>query len=149
MRPRHIFAIACACAALGLGTAADKSAKPASDSSTAAGQTMWDMMGRSRASCAQTRDSLQSLAKTVREAIKSNDKAKMKAALQQADAHFSMMETHMATCVNMSDRMGGMLGGGRMRGSMMGDSAGPGYRMRDSAMGGGMMHRGTMNPPAR
>ena len=48
------------------------------------------------------------------EALKSDDKAKMKTALQRTDAHIAQMRSHMSTCMDMMNMMGGMMGGGMM-----------------------------------
>ena len=75
------------------------------------GMSMMDMMGKSDKGCMATHDSLETLTKVVQDALKSDDKAKKKAALQKVDAHFAQMKDHMATCMDMMHRMGGMMGG--------------------------------------
>jgi hypothetical protein len=129
MNKKHFLATALACAALGINAPAAKE-KDSAGSSKGGGMTMMDMMGQSNMSCMATHDSLESLSKTIQEALKSDDKAKMKSALQQADAHFAQMKNHMSKCMDMMNMMGGMMGGG-----MMGGKSGQGMGMGGKPQG--------------
>jgi hypothetical protein len=120
MHPKSLLAAAGLCAALG-SHAAWSAEKEEAGKRESGGMTMMDMMDKSDMSCMSTRDSLESLARTVQEALKSDDKAKMKAALQLADAHFAQMRSHMSTCMDMMNRMGGMMGGKAEGGMGMGE----------------------------
>jgi hypothetical protein len=116
--------------AIGAALAKDKDPGMGQMGSKESGMSMMDMMGKSNMSCMATRDSLDALSKEVQDAIKSDDKAKMKAVLQKADGHFAQMRNHMSTCMDMMSMMGGMMGGGmkgggksdgRMEGKMSGE----------------------------
>jgi hypothetical protein len=84
------------------------------------GMSMMDMMGHSKMNCMATSDTLADLQKTVQDAEKSDDKVKMKAALQRVESHISGMQAHMSQCSGMMDMMGSMMGGGMMGGGSMG-----------------------------
>lgn len=102
--------------AIGVALAKDKESAMGQMGTKGSGMTMMDMMGKSNMSCMATHDSLEALSKEVQDAIKSDDKGKMKAALQKADGHFAQMKMHMATCMDMMGMMSGMMGGGMMGG---------------------------------
>lgn len=76
-----------------------------------AGMSMMDMMGKSHMGCMATSDTLDKLLKTVQDAERSEDKAKMKAALVLTENHISEMKGHMGQCMNMMDSMGRMMDG--------------------------------------
>lgn len=115
MKKKSLISIPFMCIALGFGVAAAKG-KDAPAMAKGNGMTMMDMMGKSNMSCMATHDSLDALSKEVQDAIKSDDKAKMKAALQKTDAHFAQMKSHMSMCMDMMNMMGGMMGGNMMGG---------------------------------
>ena len=115
MKTKILFLSALTCATLTFGGSPAKDKEPAGMPMNG-GMTMMDMMGKSNMSCMATHDSLESLSKAIQDAIKSDDKAKMKAALLQADAHVAQMKDHMSMCMDMMNMMGGMMGGGMMGG---------------------------------
>lgn len=119
MKTKSVLIYAVTCTALGFGATAGKE-KESSAMPMGGGMSMMDMMGKSNMSCMATHDSLESLSKSIQEAIKSDDKAKMKAALLQADAHVAQMKGHMDMCMGMMNMMGGMMGGGMMGGKTEG-----------------------------
>lgn len=89
------------------------------------GMSMMDMMGDSRTSCMSTSDSLDILLKSVQEARKSDDKSKMKSALESTEAHIVQMKANMGKCVHMMGTMGKMMGGDSMRGMEKGQAGPP------------------------
>lgn len=84
------------------------------------GMSMMDMMGNSKMNCMAASDTLADLQKKVQDALKSDDKAKMKTALQLVENRVSGMQAHMSQCSNMMESMGSMMGGGMMGGASMG-----------------------------
>lgn len=131
MKNKTVLSISFMCIALGFGVAVAKD-KEASGMAKVGGMTMMDMMGKSNMGCMATRDSLDALSKEVQDAIKSDDKAKMKAALQKTDAHFAQMKSHMSMCMDMMNMMGGMMGGSMMEGKSEG-GMGMGGKMDEKA----------------
>lgn len=99
--------------AISLVAAGEKEGGMGRMGSMGSGMTLMDMMGKSNMSCMATHDSLDALSKEIQDAIKADDKAKMKAALQKADGHFAQMKSNMSMCMNMMNMMGGMMGGGK------------------------------------
>jgi uncharacterized membrane protein (DUF106 family) len=76
--------------------------------------SMDNMMQKCRKHCQRTRESAANLQKTFEEAKKSNDPAKMRSAIEQAQKPLAEMQSHMDMCMNMM----GMRGkGGMMQGS--------------------------------
>jgi hypothetical protein len=130
MKSIYCTALALMLALAAAGNVAAKE-KEASAAKQGGGMTMMDMMGKSSMSCMTTSDSLESLSKAVQEALKSDDKAKMKAALQQAEAHIAQMKNHMSMCTDMMNMMSGMMGSGKSEGGMMG--GGMGGKMQEDA----------------
>lgn len=100
--------------------------KPPATAAPMGGMSMMDMMGRSNMNCMATSDTLESLEKVIKEALKSDDKAKMKSALQKAETHFAGMREHMSDCMGMMKMMGGMMGGMEGKGGGMREGMGPG-----------------------
>lgn len=119
MKEKSVLPLPLMCFVIGLGAAVAKDFE-ASDMAKGGGMTMMDMMGKSNMSCMATRDGLDALSKEVRDAIKSDDKARMKAALQKTEAHFALMKNHMSMCMDMMSMMGGMMGGNTMGGKSEG-----------------------------
>ncbi|MDB5104912.1 MAG: hypothetical protein JWP91_2601 [Fibrobacteres bacterium] len=93
--------------------AKDKDKTRLSSGSAASGldarKDMRAMVDTSKAGCKATSDTLDRLLITFTEARKSDDKAKMKAALERAEAHVFAMKAEMSQCVNRMDLMGGMM----------------------------------------
>lgn len=75
--------------------------------------SMDDMMKRCREHCQATLKSTDALAKTIAEAKESNDPAKMRAALEQAEKPLADMREHMNMCMMMMNMMEKMHGGAR------------------------------------
>lgn len=81
--------------------------------------SMDDMMKGCREHCEQTSASIDQLMKSMDEATQSNDPARMRAALDQAQKPLADMKQHMNMCMNMMGMMqkmhgmGGMMGGGQ------------------------------------
>ena len=90
--------------------------------------SMDEMMKGCREHCEQTSASIDRMMQTMDEARQSNDPAKMRAALDQAQKPLAEMKQHMNMCMNMMGMMqkmhgrGGMMGGG-MGGMMAGKDA--------------------------
>jgi hypothetical protein len=133
MNSKKYVAVAFTCALTILGNVAAKDKESPAATKQSGGMTMMDMMGKSNMSCMATSDSLESLSKAVQEALKSDDKAKMKAALQRTDAHIAQMKSHMTMCMDMMNMMGGMMGGGMMGGKMQGEQKPPAAEKKDEA----------------
>jgi uncharacterized protein YlxW (UPF0749 family) len=72
--------------------------------------SMDDMMNGCREHCEQTSASIDALMKTMDEAKQSNDPAKMRAALDQAQKPLADMKQHMNMCMNMMGMMQKMHG---------------------------------------
>ncbi|HKP96946.1 MAG TPA: hypothetical protein VJ385_14445 [Fibrobacteria bacterium] len=111
MNSKKYVAIALTCAFAAFNSVAAKDKEPPTATRQGGGMTMMDMMGKSNVSCMATSDSLESLSKAVQEALKSDDKAKMKAALQRTDAQIAQMKSHMSMCMDMMNMMGGKMQG--------------------------------------
>ncbi len=98
---------------------------PGSKGEMGGGMSMMEMSGKAGGECRMMSDTLGGLLKTVQDAKRSDDKAKMKAALEQVEGHIAGMRSHMGECMNMMGMMEKMMGGGMMSGGMSGmDSAG-------------------------
>lgn len=118
----QVWAIAGLLLTGGLALAKDKEKAPAAPSEKSMsgmgnmdeGMSMMDMMGKSQTGCMATSDTLDKLLKTVQDAEKSDDKAKMKAALNLTANHITEMKGHMGQCMNMMNSMGKMMGKGGM-----------------------------------
>ena len=80
---------------------------------------MMEMTGSSRGECWAVSDTIDKLLKTVQEAKASEDKARMKTALQQVEDQITSMKSRMGRCTDMMGIMQKMKGG-MMGGSMMG-----------------------------
>ncbi len=82
--------------------------------------SMPDMMKSCQEHCQATSKTIDQLTRTIEEAKTSNDPAKMRAALDQAQQPLTDMKEHMNMCRNMMGMMqkmhgmGGMMGGGMM-----------------------------------
>lgn len=118
-------------AALLLGGSALAQQEPQQKPPTTQGKpqmSMDDMMKGCREHCAQTSASIDRMTQSMDEAKQSNDPAKMRAALDQAQKPLADMKQHMDMCMNMMSMMqnmkgmGGMMGGG-MGGMMSGKEA--------------------------
>lgn len=83
--------------------------------------SMDGMMKGCREHCEQTAASIDRMMQTMDEAKQSNDPAKMRAALDQAQKPLTEMKQHMSMCMNMMGMMQKMHGKGGMMGSGMGD----------------------------
>ncbi|MBY0497436.1 MAG: hypothetical protein K2Y23_24805 [Cyanobacteria bacterium] len=98
---------------------------------------MGDMMNGCREHCQLPMKSMEQMQKTMDDANASNDPAKMRAALDQAQKPLGDMKEHMGMCMDMMKMMEKMHGGGM--GNMMGGSgamgmmAGEQIRMATSA----------------
>lgn len=107
---------------LGLAAAAQQTTdKPPQKSGQ---MSMGDMMSGCREHCQATMKSMEQMHKTMEEAKASNDPAKMRAALDQAQKPLADMKEHMGMCMNMMSMMDKMHGGGM--GGMMRGSGGMG-----------------------
>lgn len=105
--------------------------------------SMDKMMKQCREHCQKTSGSIDNLSKQIDQARQSNDVAKMRAALDQAQQHLTEMKSHMSGCMNMMNMMEGMHGrmGGHMGGMMQGERGsqekskkrGPGTREQNAA----------------
>jgi hypothetical protein len=93
---------------LGLSAAAQQTSKPAQKSDP---MSMDSMMAGCREHCQTTMKSMAQLAKTIDDAKASNDPAKMRAALDQAQKPLSNMREHTDMCMNMMKMMEKMHGG--------------------------------------
>lgn len=73
---------------------------------------MSDMMKQCKTHCQRTTTAIDQTRKDIDAAKQSNDPAKMRAALEQADKRLSDMSQHMSSCMNMMDKMQKMHGMG-------------------------------------
>jgi hypothetical protein len=109
---RHMNARLAIAAALLLGTSAlaqqDQQQKPMTQSKPQ--MSMDGMMKGCREHCQQTSASIDELMKTMDEAKQSNDPAKMRTALDQAQKPLAEMKQHMNMCMNMMGMMQKMHG---------------------------------------
>lgn len=87
--------------------------------------SMDDMMKGCREHCDQTSASIDRLIQTIDQAKQSNDPAKMRAALDQAQKPLADMKEHMSMCRNMMGMMQKMHGMGGMMGGGMGGMMSP------------------------
>lgn len=107
------------------------------------GMSMMDMTTKVQGECMMASDTLGGLLKTVQDARKSDDKAKMTAALQRVEEHIAAMKAHMGQCTDMMGMMGHMMGGNMMKGGMMGKGMMNGNMMKsDSTMAEPMSKKG-------
>ena len=99
--------------------------QPADKPAQKGGQmSMDDMMAGCREHCQASMKSMDQMAKAMADAKASNDPAKMRAALDQAEKPLTDMREHMSMCMNMMNMMQKMHGGGMggmMGGMMSGD----------------------------
>jgi predicted RNase H-like nuclease (RuvC/YqgF family) len=72
---------------------------------------MGDMMAACREHCQATSNSIDQLNKTIDEAKRSNDPAKMRAALESVQKPLTDMKNHMSMCMSMMNMMQNMHGG--------------------------------------
>ena len=79
---------------------------------------MHDMMKSCREHCQQTSASVDNVLTSLREAKASNDPARMRAAIDEAEKPLGAMQQHMSMCMNMMNMMHGQ-GMGNMHGGMM------------------------------
>ncbi len=102
--------------AISVISANEKAGPGPKDSSGSAAKSMssMDMMGKSDMKCKAKCDSLDALLKAVQEARKSDDKAKMKAALELTEAHIVGMKEHMGKCMPMKGMKDKKMGGDGM-----------------------------------
>lgn len=94
-----------------------QSRSPSQQPATAQGEhkmSMDDMMKGCREHCQATTKSIDQVTKTIDEAKASNDPAKMRAALDQAQKPLADMKNHMSMCMNMMNMMEKMHGKGGM-----------------------------------
>ncbi|HWQ54051.1 MAG TPA: hypothetical protein VN442_10230 [Bryobacteraceae bacterium] len=77
--------------------------------------SMDNMMKECRQHCQRTRESAANLEKTLEDAKQSNDPAKMRSAIEQAQKPLAAMQSHMNMCMNMMGMhgKGGMMQGGQ------------------------------------
>ena len=73
---------------------------------------MGDMMAMCREHCQATSNSIDQLNKTIDKAKRSNDPAKMRAALDSVQKPLADMKNHMSMCMSMMEMMQKMHGGG-------------------------------------
>ena len=143
-KTRHLMAIIAAfmISAQAGENGAEKS-NPPSKAGMGAGMSMMDMTSKARGECMMASDTLGGLHKTVQDARKSDDKAKMKVALQRVEDHIAAMKVHMGQCTDMMGMMGQMMGGNMMQGGMMGKGMKNGGMMnQDSAQTSRMPSKG-------
>ena len=79
---------------------------------------MQEMMKSCREHCQQTSASVDKVLTSLREAKASNDPARMRAAIDEAEKPLGMMQEHMSMCMKMMNMMHGQ-GMGNMQGGMM------------------------------
>ena len=115
---KRFSVIAAVVTLFGIGAVAQQQSRPAQQSGQqqpAQGQmSMDDMMKMCREHCETAMKSNDALAKTLADARASNDPAKMRAALEQAEKPLADMRQHMNMCMNMMtmmQKMQGMMGG--------------------------------------
>jgi hypothetical protein len=68
---------------------------------------MGDMMKQCRSHCRQTTASIDKTMKQMNEAKQSNDPAKMRAVIDDAEKNLSEMKNHMSMCMDMMQKMHG------------------------------------------
>lgn len=106
---RQLFPVALVTLLLGFVAAAQQPAKPAQKMDQ---MSMGDMMKGCREHCQTTMKSMSQLSKTIDDAKASNDPAKMRTALDQAQRPLTEMKQHMETCMQMMGMMEKMQGKG-------------------------------------
>ena len=94
----------------------EKQEKPKSENGM---MGMHDMMKSCRDHCQKTSASVDQVLTSLREAKASNDPARMRAAIEEAEKPLGMMQQHMSMCMKMmnmmhGEGMGNMHGGGMM-----------------------------------
>ena len=72
---------------------------------------MGGMMEECQKHCLATSNSIDRLNKMMEDARRSNDPAKMRLALENAQKPLTEMKNHMSSCMSMMKMMGGMQGG--------------------------------------
>ena len=72
---------------------------------------MMGMMKECREHCQKTTDAMSKLSQVIEDAKKSNDPAKMRAALEQVEKHHAGMNQHMSMCMRAMNDMEKMHGG--------------------------------------
>jgi hypothetical protein len=77
--------------------------------------TMDEMMQECRKHCQETTKSIDQTTKMMGEAGQSNDHARLRAALDQAQKSLAEMKNHMSMCMNMMDMMEKMHGKGQKK----------------------------------
>jgi hypothetical protein len=116
---KQLSVIAAVVGLFGAGAVAQQQtrpAQPAGQQQRAQGQmSMEDMMNGCREHCETAMKSTDALAKTIADAKASDDPAKMRAALEQAERPLADMRQHMNMCMNMMTMMQKMHGGGANR----------------------------------
>lgn len=117
MMKRFSVVVAVVVTVFGIGTVAQQQATPGQHSEQqqrAQGQmSMGDMMKMCREHCQTAMQATDALAKTLADARGSNDPAKMRAALEQAEKPLDDVRQHMRMCMNMMtmmQKMHGMMG---------------------------------------
>ena len=102
---------------------------------------MHDMMKSCSEHCQQTSTSIDKVLTSLRDAKASNDPARMRAAIEEAEKPLGMMHQHMTMCMKMMNMMqgGGM---GNMHGKGMSNMQGEGMAKMhgDDTMNHGGMH---------
>ncbi|HJT70837.1 MAG TPA: hypothetical protein VJ731_11605 [Terriglobales bacterium] len=89
--------------------------QPGKSGAQQGGMKMDDMMKSCQQHCQRTTASIDQLTKEMEEAKQSNDPAKMRKALEDAQKPLADMKNHMSMCMNMMDMMQKM---GNMPGMM-------------------------------
>ena len=117
MSIKHVSAVAAVVTLLGIGAVAQQqdTNRPAQagQQPPEPGQMSMDgMMKQCREHCEAAMKSTDGLAKTIADARASNDPARMRAALEQAEKPLADMRQHMSMCMNMMAMMQKMQGGG-------------------------------------
>jgi YHS domain-containing protein len=113
--------------AVWFGVAAVAQQTAAKPSQKGGQMSMDDMMAGCRKHCQTTMKSMEQMERTMVDAKASNDPAKMRAALDQAQKPLADMKEHMNMCMNMMNMMqkmhgqGGMMGGAGHMGMMSGE----------------------------
>lgn len=85
---------------------------------------MMPMMKECRKHCQETTDGMSKLSPVIEDAKKSNDPAKMRAALEQVEKQHAAMNQHMSMCMRSMGDMENMHGGmGNMKGMQHGSDS--------------------------
>lgn len=98
---------------LSFATPGVKAQQPEQEKKQGGMMSMHKMMQECQQHCQRTRDSAANLQKTLEEARQSNDPAKMRSAIEQAQKPLAAMQNHMDMCMNMMSMQekGGMMHG--------------------------------------